>query len=155
MEKDKFYDHLLKATGHSFDLARQFVRDHLPDSFSYLAYLNESYDGNPLEAGERVYPDDVVRFGKPVGPLTAQQVVELLWRDGLVPEWVDISVVRTEGDQTFMQLLCCGRFTDREEHLYYSHSGVCPFGCKSPVVPPHWEIGDEPFDLQWRANRDS
>jgi hypothetical protein len=155
MQKETFHEHLVKATGHSFKCAREFVRDYLPESFRYFVYLNQSYDGNPREAGEHVYPDDVVRHGAEVGPLSAEQVVELLWRDGCVPEWIDISVARTDGATTFMQLFCCGRFTDSAEHLYYAKTDVCPFGCKSPPMPPGWEVGDEPFDLHWRVDRDT
>jgi hypothetical protein len=86
MQKGTFYEHLIKATGHSFRCAKEMVRDKLPESFRYVAHLNQSCDGNPLEPGEHVFPDDVAQFGARVGPLSAEQVVELLWRNGLVPE---------------------------------------------------------------------
>ena len=155
MQKDTFHEHLVRATGHSVEFARRYVRNRLPESFRYFVDLNQSYDGNPLEAGERVFPDDVARHGACVGPLSADHVVELLWRDGLVPEWVDVSVERADDTHTFIRLLCCGRFTDRAERLYYSDTDVCPFGCKSPVLPPGWSESDEPFDLHWRLDRDA
>lgn len=154
VKKDTFHEHLVRATGYAFECARRLVRNQLPESFQYFVHLSQSYDGNPLDPGEHVFPDDVVHYGACVGPVAAEQVVELLWRDGLVPEWVDISVERTDGTHSFIQLLCCGRFTEREEHLYYSRTDVCPFGVKSPEVPMDWELGDELFDLHWRQNRD-
>ncbi len=152
MQKEIFREHLINATKHSYECAKKFVHNHLPDSFIYIVHLNQSYDGNPLEPGEHTFPDDVAQHGKRVGPVTSERVVELLWRDGLVPEWIDIAVTRTDGTHTFMELLCCGRFTDREEHLYYSKTDVCPFGCKSPYMPMGWEVGDKPFDLHWRVD---
>ena len=155
MQKEKFHEHLIRATGHSVDFARRMVRNRLPDSFQYLVCLNQSYDENPLKLGEQVFPDDVTRHGSCIGPISAEQVVKLLWREGIVPEWIDAAVLRADANCTFIQLLCCGRFTDREEYLYYAKGDVCPFGCKSPNLPPDWKMGDEPFDLDWRLNRDA
>ena len=155
MQKEIFHERLVRATGRSVDYARQMVRNRLPDSFLYLVHLNSSYDGNSLEAGERVFPDDVARHGACVGPASTERVVELLWRDGLVPEWIDIAVSRADSAHTFMELLCCGRFTDQSEHLYYAKTDVCPFGCKSPYLPPDWEPGNESFDLDWRLSREA
>ena len=155
MQKSTFHEHLVKATSHTCEFTREFVRDYLPESFLYIVRLNQSYDRHPLKPGEHVFPDDVARHGAQVGPLSAEQVVELLWRGGLVPEWIDISVAHTDGTHTFMKLICCGRFTERAEHLYYWETGVCPFGCKGPILPQGWKEGDEPFDLQWRVDRDT
>lgn len=149
MDKEIFRDHFMRATRISYELAKEMVSNHLPESFRYSVHLNSSFDGNPLEPGEQVFPDDLAQHGKCVGPLLEEQVIELLWRDGLVPEWIDISVQRTDGKETYFELLCCGRFTKQAEHLYYSKT-VCPFGCKSPNLPPGWETGDRPFDLHWR-----
>src|SRR5437899_10893533 len=109
MQREIFHDRLIKATARSFEFAKRFVRNRLPESFRDYVQLNASYDGNPLEAEEHVYPDDIARHGANVGPLSADQVVELLWRDGLVPEWIDVAVERTDSRHTFIELLCCGR----------------------------------------------
>ena len=154
MQEDIFREHLVKATGHSFKFAKKFVRNHLPESFLYIVHLNQSCDGD-LRPGEQVFPDDVARHGAQIGPLSVDQVVELLWRDGTVPEWIDISVTDANDDSTFMQLLCCGRFTDHEEYLYYPDGGITPFGCKSPRLPPRWSESDGPFDLHWQIDRKS
>src|SRR5262245_7438026 len=103
MQQRTFREHLDQATSYAFECARRFVRNPLPESFRYLVYLNQSYDGNPLAPGEWVFPDEVARYGACLGPLAAEQVVELPWRDGLVPEWIDISVERTDGTHSFIQ----------------------------------------------------
>jgi hypothetical protein len=155
MQKDAFRERLIVATGRSLERARKFVRDDLPEACRYIVRLNQSYDGNPLKPGERVYPDDTIQLGAQVGLLSAEQVVELLWRDGFVPEWIDISVDRIDGVFTILQLLCCGRFTDRTELLYYAAGDAYPFGIKSPPFPPDWQEGDEPFVLRWRVDRNA
>lgn len=147
MEKTTFQEHLTAATARTVNFTREFVHNVLPDSFRYLVRLNQSYDGNPLVPGERVYPGDVAQHGAETGPLLAEQVVDLLWREGSVPEWIDISVVRTDGVHTFLELCCCGRFTRNEQHLYYMGTGMGPFGCKGPALPPDWQEGSPLFDL--------
>jgi hypothetical protein len=97
-----------------------------------------------------VFPDDVTQYGKRVGPLEAEQVVVLLWRNNFVPEWIDASIKRTDGKHSYIELLCCGRFTDQAKHLYYSKTDVCPFGVKSPALPPHWDSSGKKFDLHWQ-----
>lgn len=149
MDRQTFHNHLITATQSAFQFTSRFVHNSLPQSFSYVVLLNQSNDRNALKPGEHVYPHDQSQFGVCVGPLTADAVVELLWREGRVPEWIDISVVRIEGNQTILQLRCCGRFTDRAELLYYAQTAVCPFGCKGPLLPPDWNEGDARFDLHW------
>jgi hypothetical protein len=85
--------------------------------------------------GEVVFPDDVQKHGKRVGPLTAEAVVSLLWRDQMVPEWIDISVWEADQHTTYFELMCCGRFTAESQRLYYIWNDVPPFGIKGPVYP--------------------
>ena len=151
MEKADFHKRLNEATEHAFSFAREMVSNHLPLPIHYIVRLNRSYDGNPLKPGEYVYPDDLALHGPCISPLTSDQVVDLLWREGRIPEWIDIAVVRTDASHTYMELSCCGRFTDVEELLYYSRGKICPFGCKSPPLPPDWKTGDAPFDLLWES----
>jgi len=79
-------------------------------------------------------------------------VVDYLWRDGKVPEWIDASVESEDGFRSFIGLRCCGRFTASEELLYHRPGGLAPFSIKSPVLPPGWENVEASgrFDLHWR-----
>ena len=150
MQWQTFQERLLKATGYSVNVARRHVNNVLPERIRYMVRLNQSYDGNPLTMGEHVFPNDALSLDERVGPLTTEEVVELLWRDGIVPEWIDISVFRADAEITFLELLCCGRYTDRDDLLYYLDGGVGPFGIKSPSLPLNWRDGDAAFDLHWR-----
>ena len=153
--KDAFHEHLRRASASAFECARRIVRNALPDSFRYTVRLNASYDGNPLEPGEQAFPDDLSRYGSAVGPLPDHEAVELLWREGLIPERIDISVEHADSEHTHFELLCCGRFAAAPEHLSYSQTDCSPFGPKSPVLPPRWEEEHGPFDLHWRINRNT
>jgi hypothetical protein len=153
--KDTFHDHLSRATVFCHDFTRRYVHNALPASFLYSVRLNQSYDGNPLKDGEQVFPDDTTRHGSVIAPLDESAVVALLWRDGLVPEWINISVERADSEQPHFELRCCGRFTDRTEHLYYSQTECCPFGVKGPVLPHDWKESDGRFDFRWRDERNA
>jgi hypothetical protein len=43
-----------------------------------------------------------------VGPLDAEGVVSLLWRDRMVPKWIDMWVWAADEHTTYFQLTCCG-----------------------------------------------
>jgi len=147
MDKATFTELLSKVSVADRDFATHFVINHLPDSFRYFVYLSESLDGSPLEPGEQVFPADADRYGERIGPLTASAVVDLLWRDTLVPEWIDICVADADDEHTFFELRCCGRFAADDSMLYYSKRGQGPFGIKSPRFPPSWSEQKGRFDL--------
>jgi hypothetical protein len=123
MEKRTFGDLLERMSVASREFATRYVTNELPSSFQYFVYLSMSYDENPLNPGEHVFPDVSSRYGERIGPIPGSVVVELLWRDGLIPRWIDISVVEADSGSTYFLLLCCGRYTSDEELLYYSKGG--------------------------------
>jgi hypothetical protein len=153
MEIVRFTENLSRASQQAFEFAGRFVSNKLPHSFRYFVCLNQSFDENPLEVNEHIYPDDVAKHGERVGPILEEEVVSLLCREGRVPEWVDVIPEQTDGTHLYFRLDCCGRFTDHDELLYYRDTDRSPFGCKSPVFPPRWSDGDERFDLNWHLHR--
>ena len=147
MDKASFTELLSKVSVLDRDFAMRYVTNYLPDSYRYFVYLSESFDGNPLQPGEQIFPADVDRHGKRVGPLTASSVVDLVWRDTLVPEWIDICVAHADSEYTYFELRCCGRFAADDSLLYYANRGQGPFGIKSPRFPPSWSEREGLFDL--------
>lgn len=149
MDKPRFAQHLDGAAKQSIDFARRWVKNNLDGEVNYLVVPNQSFD-EELKEGELIFPSDSLPEGARHGPWSAEQVVEYLWRDGRVPEWIDISVVGvSETAGVLMMLRCCGRFTDHGDLLYYRDSQHPPFGIKSPNLPPEWKDGDEKFDVNW------
>lgn len=146
MNRETFQDRLIRVTKLARSFAEGYVVNVMPDTFLYMVRLNQSYDGHPLKISERVYPEDI----QPAYPMKAEDVVDLLWRDEHVPEWIDISVEGVDEVRTYMRLLCCGRFTNDDSLLYYASSDYSPFACKSPVFPPRWAIENGKFDLKTR-----
>jgi len=151
MDKNVFEDNLKKATDLVIPFSREFVTNALPSRFNYLIFPNQSYDGNPLEGDEQVFPEETLPDGNYLGPFETQQVIEYLWRNGKVPEWINIMVYSNDDEFTYLQLLCCGRFT-AGEHLYHKPEGYPPFHALGPNLPPNWESIERSgkFDLYWR-----
>ena len=149
MTREAFADLLHRASLLDRDFASQHVHNVLPASFRYLVHLNQSHDWEPLRPDQRVFPGDAATFGESIGPLEAESVVALLWREGHIPEWVDISVEHMDAEHTYLGLLCCGRFTSDDSRLYYARADQGPFGIKSPRLPPRWAESNERFELHW------
>ena len=143
VEKAEFRRRLRKATETAVDFTRDFVRETLPDAVLYRVSLNSSYDGNPLDADEVVFPNDS-QFEKSASLVgrTEDQFVDALWRDGRIPEWIDLNVIAEDGGNTVIQALSCGRYTSNEELLYHQQEGYPPFHVCSPPLPIGYEDGD-------------
>lgn len=140
MDRALFLDRLLRASESCRAFTARYVTDKLPSGCLYWVNLNCSYDKNPLRPGEVTFPDDVQQHGPRVGPLSPGEVASLLWRDRMVPEWIDVSVWEVDEHVTYFRLMCCGRFTGEDQLLYYHWNGVAPFGIKSPVIPPRIKL---------------
>jgi hypothetical protein len=116
------------------DSARGFLEQSLPEPIRFDVVLNASYDGNPLHADEQVFPDDVSqRPASATSRMLEDEVVQLLFRNGLVPEWVNLAVVGTDAEATIIEVVVCGRFTANENRLYHADEGRPPFHVLGPV----------------------
>lgn len=148
-----------EAANSSVAFAATMVRQRLPASQRFLIEPNGSFDKNALADDEELFPEDSLPPGKKIGPLTFEQALAWMWRNGKVPEWVDVAVHAADRRHTYLRLICCGRFTGLERRLYYGNGPVAPFGIKSPDLPPglEWEAVEAGvrFDLpgHWRASR--
>jgi hypothetical protein len=131
MDKNGFLELLKKATTIAFDFAKEFVDDNMPNEFSYSVELNASNDDPALTQFD-LYPED---DDKRVEFINELEVVQLLYRKGKVPVWIDISVKCIYNNETVLRLLCAGRYSDCEDEFYYKNGGTGPFGIKSPILP--------------------
>ena len=152
MDRIEFEARLRVAARHAVQFARLLVEEALPDDVVFLVYPNQSYDGQPRVEDEVVFPDESLPEGEYHGPWPVAEVVGFLWRDGRVPEWIDTSVQARDDHHTVLGLRCCGRFTAREQLLYYRDRDIPGFGIKSPSLPPGWEDVEVSgrFSLGWR-----
>lgn len=138
MDRSTFEQHFLTAAWEARHFAGRYVVQPLPYRMVFRVYPNQSCDENPRVGDEEVFPEESLDDGRYHGPWTAEEVVRFLWRDGKVPEWIDISVESADGCCTVVALRCCGRFTAQEELLYHRPGGCPPFAIKSPFLPSDW-----------------
>ena len=151
MDRALFERRFLHATTRARDFARRFVEEKLPDAMRFRVHLNSSCD---LHAASefRLFPEDSsASRAFATKWLDADGAIEELFRDGLVPQWIDVQVVSENGDVTVLDLLACGRFTDDEERLYYTWTDVAPFGVKGPPLPVKYVEG-VPFSVHQRSS---
>ncbi len=157
MEKQVFLNNLLEANSVALEFTRPIVNQELPQISKVLLIPNCSYDGNPLEDDEEVFPNDSIPEGKVIGPLTLEEATNRLWRNGKVPEWVNIRVYDCDDSFSYLLLESCGRFTGMSKHLYHKNEGYPPFHVQSPYLPHNWESveSDGKFDLEGKRKTSS
>ena len=151
MDKPEFERRLVVAAGWAVEFAATMVYQELSPLQRFLIEPNCSYDGNPLEDDEEVFPEDSLPAGKAYGPFDAATAAGWLWRRGKVPEWIDVRAFDVDATSTILWLTCCGRFTALTERLYHARAGNQPFLVKSPSLPTfEWKSAerDGRFDLE-------
>lgn len=160
---EDFEARLLAASTQATDFARRFVRDRLPERFRYHLLLNMSHDSN-RHSDELVYPEDK---DVEVWLVDQRRVVDLLWRNGTCPVWIDVSATAVSAEWTVLRLWCAGRYSGNPERLYYPARETRPFAVKGPDFPTWWAmresrqwptreiIGSTEFDdrAKWRLPR--
>ncbi|MEQ8789523.1 MAG: hypothetical protein RIC55_24730 [Pirellulaceae bacterium] len=154
MDKITFGSRFQAAAAKAYVYATSMISEALPPNLRVNLHLNSSYEGNPLDSHEVVYPADSERNQDSLQALEIVDAASELWRDNRVPEWIDLSVIDCTDELTIIRALCCGRFTDDESRLYHIQEGYPPFHVLSPVLPPNWRSveDDGRFSLRWRNN---
>ncbi|WP_432969106.1 hypothetical protein [Dactylosporangium sp. CA-233914] len=140
MDRDVFAARFAASAEAALGFGREIVAEELPVALAFRVRLNQSYDGHPPQPGEMRYPDDSARHrAAELSMCDAQTVVAELWRDGRVPEWINLAVVGETGTATVIEVVCCGRFTDDDTRLYHAQEGAPPFHVLGPVLPPGFD----------------
>ena len=151
VERDVFARRLHAAAIAARDFAREFIQEALPDPMQFRLRLNSSYDGNPRVGDEVVFREDSsFQRAEQLRTCDEDHVVAELWRNGHVPEWIDVAVIGETGSATLLQLMCCGRFTAQDELLYHAWEGRPPFHVTGPTLPVSYQDGQK-FSIYDRA----
>jgi hypothetical protein len=153
MDLNTFLDRLLRAAQETVQVAREYVVDVLPDTYSFIIFPNKHGEGKELVGDAEVFPEDSLPRGQFIGPLDADGVVKYLWRGGKVPEWINVHVRAVEDGATVIQLICCGHFTSLPENFYNAladpdFESHTPFSIHGPFYPQGWKRGDPKFGLK-------
>jgi hypothetical protein len=151
MDRSEFERRLVLAARQAIEFAATMVRQKLPAFQQFLISPNQSYDGNPLEDDQELFPEDSLPPGKTHGPVGAAAAADWLWRQGKVPEWIDVRAFDADASSTTLWLTCCGRFTALTGRLYHTEAGNPPFHVTGPSLPTfEWKSveRDGRFDLE-------
>ena len=145
-----FQRNLVLAATSALAFARTLVSNRLPDELAYTIRYGCSYDGNPLVGDEKTFPEDYEQDS--VTAESSAEVARKLWRDGFVPEWINVAVSGEDGVRTLVRLDCCGRYSASPRLMYHVREGYAPFHVLGPPVPPGFVSADgSKFDLHWRT----
>ncbi len=104
MEESTFKERLARASRETLEFTRKYVVDELPEEYLYIIFPNKHGEAKRLVGDAEVYPEDSLPTGQFIGPLDADAVTTYLWRNGKVPEWINISVDAVESNATVLQL---------------------------------------------------
>ncbi len=151
VDRSVFEQHFIAAAELARDFAREFVEESLPDAMRFRVHLNSSYDANAT-AEFKLFPQDSSdEHTLATKQLDVEAVIDLLWRDGFVPQWVDVMVASETGDVTVLDVTACGRFIADEQRLYYTWTDIPPFGPKGPVLPAK-HVDGKRFSIHERSS---
>ena len=154
MDQEVLAQRLELATRQALEFTRRYVWNALPARCQYLLRPGLLGPKPVVQGGQLVFPKAGRQDGEEVeesGPLEVAGVVAHLWREGMIPAWININVYAAHETMTYLELHWCGDFTDQDRSLYYQDSDTCPIQVLGPPLPPRWdEEKDGKFDLQWR-----
>ena len=132
-------------SGYSFykNLMTRFDFQLRLNAASYMSFkYSQKYLTDSL-ISQFVYTIDIPNDRTSEDSLSSLEVSDLLVKDGKVPIWIDISVVKCDKKITTLRLLCSDYYTSDMKDLYYHHLGVAPFGIKSPDLPSDYKAGEK------------
>ena len=155
MNKELFYNNFCNAIEVLIPFTQKYLVDDLPENLSYLIFLNQSYDKNELIEDEKLFPEESYSENRIKEFKNKLDVINFLWRDKKIPEWINLCIHSYEENVTYLSLICCGRFTATEDLLYHKHEGYPPFHVLGPSLPVGFksiEVSGK-FNLAWHGRK--
>jgi hypothetical protein len=156
MEKQTFSDNLIKAVETLLPFAQSFLIEKFPLEFQFVVFLSQSYDNiDKLIGDETLFPKDSLKENKVKIFHSTEQIVEFLWRNRKIPEWINLFIHSFDDEKTNIAVICCGRFTADEKLLYHENEGYQPFHILGPYLPPNYSdsINPEKFNFFWHGRK--
>lgn len=152
MTKEEFHKNFKLAMETLLPFAQGFLIETFPLNIKFIVFLNRSYDKNELVGDEELFPEESSPEENRKFLDSYEQVIDLLWRNEKVPEWIDLFIHSFDEEKTYISLLCCGRFSADENLLYHKWEGYQPFHVHSPSLPPNYQEGTK-FSFFWRGKK--
>lgn len=128
MKKEDFKQNLQKALDGLIDFTQEMVINKLPAHYKFIIKTNCSFDKN-LEGDQQIFPADKIDETSSINPASESTVIDYLWRNGKVPQWINVQVSSCDSDFSYVTLECCGRYS-----AFLNHKDG-PFRPLGPNIP--------------------
>lgn len=151
MDHQIFRTRFLEGVVSARTFAQGFVEEKLPSDCVFHLHLNQSNDANASSDAVLFPEDSSDEMAFRLKHISSDEVIDTLWRDGMVPEWVNLSVVGETGSATLVDVVACGRFTADDSRLYHRNQGRAPFHILGPELPIDYVEG-RPFSVHARSS---
>jgi len=148
MDRQTFIGNFKLLLVHLKDWTSQNCFNELSDNYKFILKPSERTTSDHLTDKE----NDYLKIWNSLRDkqLSFDQVVDLFYRDGKTPKWVDSYIISSTKDLTVVRLLFSREFRTENE-IYYLDWGTGPFKAVVQIPPDHLKIikGDK-FDLNWK-----
>ena len=142
MDLEVFMQRFVDAYRKAREFGQKYVTEDLPEKIMFNLKLNASYDKN-ASADVTLFPEDSnSKTAIRTKGIPESEVLQFLYRDGMVPQWVNLQLSGRTADATTITIESCGRFTAEEDYLYHRSEGWAPFHVLGPSLPVGFEKGD-------------
>jgi hypothetical protein len=137
VDRETFTRRFREAAARALEVARGCVEEELPDRMRFRLQLNAADDDEPLDERERVYPEDSsFERRQALADSDEESVVATLWRDGAVPESMDLRVSGRTDELTWVTVRSFSRFTASEDLFHQGdREKQEPFFVRAPSPP--------------------
>ena len=115
MTRNEFQLRFIKSIEECIKYAKRFVYDELLEKYKLNLYMK----------------DKIEIFLR----LDLEEATGKLYRDGKIPRWINISVVKVDGEQTIIACDYSGTFTNNDRLIDFPDSPFSPFQISSPPYP--------------------
>jgi hypothetical protein len=145
MNRRIFEIHFWKAVSQTLKIASDWIVETLPEPVRFSMDKCPSSQWIPMRSDQRAFPPDKeVPSKEKLSWMTGEDVVQLLWCDGYVPEWIDLSVDKIRKGCVLIHIRLTGRFSCNESRYYHREQGYPPFHAAGIAIPY-----DSDFDFNY------
>lgn len=127
MTKDNFKIRFIKSIEECVKFAKRFIYDELPEQVKINLYRR----------------DKIEKFSR----LNVGEALERLYKSGAIPKWIDIGVVKVDGDYTIVACTYSDIFISDDSMLQFSNDPLSPFSISSPPMSKRYQR-EKKFNLE-------
>jgi len=148
MNREEFYKNFDSAIISLFDLSKKYCLNQFPDKTLFDIVFDNPNKINYLT------PENQLIFrhisSKKIKNISSETVKELLWQNGHVPLYSDVSISHITSSISYIQLFTSKRFSNNDENIMHKIEGCPPFHVQ--VRLPANYVENIKFDINYWHN---